>query len=135
MQENYDKYIGEIIHSRIPIEWIRFNMYITSDIYKSIPMLVFRVKSFCPENMIKNLKYCIDNFCGKERWTMFKDPLSRKGNYIITISELEKLHWKCYLGQIQYNQKKYFGIDSYKRHCECAIQDIPMLAKNIEKNI
>ena len=43
MEENKEKCIGKLIHSRIPIEWMRYNMYIEDDRYRNIPMLVFRV--------------------------------------------------------------------------------------------
>lgn len=135
MEENKEKCIGRIIHNRIPIEWMRFDMYIESDIYRNIPMLVFRVESYCPENLLDSLKKCVEKFHGMANWKLFKDPLSRRGNYILTISELEELHRKCCLGQIQYNQKNYFGMENYKKYCEYAVEDIPMLAKYIDEKL
>ena len=38
MEENKEKCIGKLIHSRIPIEWMRYNMYIEDDRYRNIPM-------------------------------------------------------------------------------------------------
>lgn len=131
MEEDKEKCIGKLIHSRIPIEWMRYNMYIKEEKYRSIPMLVFRVQESCPENLICNLKECIDTFKGNLNWKMFKDSLSRKGNYLITISELEDLHRESHAGRIQYNQIEFFGAEKYKQLCDDAIQDIPMLAKHI----
>lgn len=128
---NNETCVGEILHSKLPIEWMRYNMYIEEDKYRNIPMLVFRVQESCPKNLMEKLKNSIDNFKGTVNWKMFKHPLSRKGNYLITIAELENLYREYYVGQVPYNQKDYFGIENYERYCECAIQDIPMLAKHI----
>ena len=135
MEENKEKCIGKLIHSRIPIEWMRYNMYIEDDRYRKIPMLVFRVQDSCPENVIDSLKKCVDAFKGNLNWKMFKDPLSRKGNYLITISELEVLHRECCAGRVQYNQIDFWGAEKYKKYCDDAIQDIPMLEKHIEETL
>jgi len=127
--------IGKIIHSKLPIEWMRYNMYIADDKYRNIPMLVFRVQASCPENLVYNLKDCIDNFKGNLNWKMFKDPLSGKGNYLVTISELEDLYNQCYAGKIQYNQIDFLGTEKYRRYCDCAIHDIPMLAQHIAETL
>ncbi len=119
----------------IPIEWMRYNMYIEDDRYRNIPMLVFRVQDSCPENIIDSLKKCVDAFKGNLNWKMFKDPLSRKGNYLITISELEVLHRECCAGRVQYNQIDFWGAEKYKKYCDDAIQDIPMLEKHIEETL
>ncbi len=132
---NNETCIGKIVHSKLPIEWMRYNMYIEDDKYRNIPMLVFRVQESCPENLVDNLKDCIDNFNGKLNWKVFKDPLSRKGNYLITISELEDLYNQCYAGQTQYNQIDFFGTEKYRKYCDCAIYDIPMLAKHIAETL
>jgi len=132
---NNETCIGKILHSKLPIEWMRFNMYIEADKYRNIPMLVFRVHESCPDSLIEKLKNCVNNFKGKQNWNVFKDPLSGKGNYLLSISELEDLYKQCYVRQIQYNQIDFFGIDKYKRYCDCAIQDIPMLAKHIAKTL
>lgn len=130
---NNEKCIGNILYAKLPIEWMKFNMYIEADKYRNIPMLVFRLQESCPKYMLDNLKKSIENFEGILNWKLFKDPLSRKGNYLLTVSALEDMHRKCYIGQIQYNQKDYFGVEKYKKYCDCAIYDIPMLAKHIEK--
>ena len=132
---NNETCIGKIVHSKLPIEWMRYNMYIEDDKYRNIPMLVFRVQESCPENLVDNLKDCIDNFNGKLNWKVFKDPLSRKGNYLITISELEDLYNQCYEGQTQYSQIDFFGTEKYRKYCDCAIYDIPMLAKHIAETL
>ena len=59
MEENKEKCIGKLIHSRIPIEWMRYNMYIGDDRYRNIPMLVFRVQDSCPENIIRHMPQSI----------------------------------------------------------------------------
>lgn len=133
--KNNETCIGIILHSKFPIEWMRYNMYIESDKYRNIPMLVFRLQEPCPENLINNLKMCVESFEGNANWKVFKDPLSGKGNYLLTISELEDLHKTCCEGQVQYNQMDFFGIEKYKSYCDCAIHDIPMLEKHIIKNL
>ena len=134
MCKSEEKRIGRLIQSRLPVEWIRYNMYIKDDIYRNIPMLVFRIQDSCSSNLIDKLKECIDSFKGNLSWKLFKDPLSKRGNYLITISEIEALHKECYSGKTEYNQVEFLGIERYKKCCDDAIQDIPNLAKHIEKN-
>ena len=85
----------------------------------------------CPENLVDTLKKCIDNFEGKICWKVFKNPMTRKTNYLLSISELEDFYMQSYLEQIQCNQIDYFGAERYKKFCDDAIVDIPMLAKHI----
>ena len=132
---NNETCIGKIVYSKLPIEWMRYNMYTEEDKYRSIPMLVFRVKDSCPKCLIENLKQCVEGYKGKSNWTMFKDPLSRKGNYLITIFELEEFYQKSNVENIPYNPMDYFGIEKYKVYCDSAIYDIPMLAKVISENL
>ena len=127
--------IGKIIHSKLPIEWMRYNMYTENDRYRNIPMLVFRVQESCPENLVDALKECIDNFEGKISWKVFKNPMTRKANYLLSISELEDLYMQSYSEQIQYSQIDYFGAERYKKFCDDAILDIPMLAKHITETL
>ena len=70
--------IGKIIYSKLPIEWMRYNMYTESNKYRNIPMLVFRVQESCPENLVDTLKECIDSFEGKISWKVFENPMTRK---------------------------------------------------------
>ena len=123
--------IGKIIYSKLHIEWMRYNMYIESDKYRNIPMLVFRVQESCPENLVDTLKECIDSFEGKICWKLFENPMTRKTNYVLSISELEDLYKQSCSEQIQYNQIDYFGAEKYKKFCDDAILEIPMLAKHI----
>lgn len=127
--------IGKIIHSKLPIEWMRYNMYIEDDRYRNIPMLVFRVQESCPKNLVDTLKKCIDNFEGKKSWKVFKNPMTKKTNYLLSISELEDIYMQSYSEQIQYNQIDYFGTERYKKFCDDAILDIPMLAKHIAETL
>ena len=127
--------IGKIIHAKLPIEWMRYNMYTEDDRYRNIPMLVFRVQESCPEDLVDALKKCIDNFEGKISWKVFKNPLTRKDNYLLSISELKDLYMQSYSEQIQYNQIDYFGAERYKKFCDDAILDIPMLAKHIAETL
>lgn len=98
-------------------------------------LLVFRVQDSCPENIIDSLKECVDTYKGNLNWKLFKDPLSRKGNYLITISGLEVLHRECCAGRVQYNQIDFWSTEKYKKYCDDAIQDIPMLAKHIAETL
>ena len=127
--------IGKIIYSKLHIEWMRYNMYIEDDRYRNIPMLVFRLQESCPENLVDTLKECVDNFKGKISWKVFRNPMTRKANYLLSISGLEDLYMQSYLEQIQYNQIEYFGIERYKKFCDDAILGIPMLAKHIAETL
>ena len=61
--------------------------------------------------------------------------MTRKANYLLSISGLEDLYMQSYLEQIQYNQIEYFGTERYKKFCDDAILDIPMLAKHIAETL
>ena len=110
-------------------------MYIEDDRYRNIPMLVFRIQASFPENLIDTLKACIDNFEGRVSWKVFKTPMKRKANYLLSISELEDFYLQSYLEQNQCNQADYFGTERYKQLCDDAILDIPMLAKHIAETL
>ena len=133
--KNNDKCVAMVVRKKMPIEWMRFNMYIKDDIYRNVPMLVFRVKEFCSGDLIEKLMKCVRDFQGSVDWKVFKDPLSKRGNYLLTISELEGLHRKCYEEKIEYNQKKYFGMEVFMKYCECAVEDIPLLARHIDEKL
>lgn len=108
MSQHEETLVGKIIHEKIPIEWMRYNMFLTNNKYKSIPMLVFRVQDSCSNSLIEDLKKSVNDFNGKLRWKVFKNPLTRKDN---------------------------FGEERYKKYCDDAIQDIPMLAKHIAETL
>lgn len=135
MSQHEETLVGKIIHEKIPIEWMRYNMFLTNNKYKNIPMLVFRVQDSCSNSLIEDLKKSVNGFNGKLRWKVFKNPLTRKDNYLLSIFELEELYMQCYAGQIQYNQVEFFGEERYKKYCDDAIQDIPMLAKHIAETL
>lgn len=133
MNQDEEKVIGKIIHERLPVEWMRYNMFSTNNIYKNIPILVFRLNGSDMNEQMKKLEVCVESFEGKNTWKVFKDPLSRKGNYLLTLAHMENFRKECYEKNIVYNEWEYFGNDKYKMYCEQAIQDIPILAKHIEK--
>lgn len=126
--------IAEILRKEIPIEWMRFEMFHTEDIYRNIPMLVFRLDESCVPRSIENLKKNVEDFNGKVKWKVFKDVLSRRGNYLLTISIMEEMHNEFVGKEENYNQKQYFGEEKFKLYCEQAVEDIPLLAKHIEKS-
>lgn len=68
-------------------------------------------------------------------WNIFTNPLTRKANYLLSISELEDLYMQCYAREIPYNQIDFLGKEKYKKYCDDAIQDIPMLAKHIAETL
>ena len=47
----------------------------------------------------------------------------------------EKSSMQGYSEQIRYNQVDYFGTERYKKFCDDAILDIPMLAKHIAETL
>lgn len=131
--EDIEVCIAKILIKEIPIEWMRLGMFHFDDIYRNIPMLVFRIDKSCKPELIDELKKGVDNFKGKVEWTVFKDPLSKRGNYLLTISAMEKIHNECVGNVENYNQKQYFGEEKFRLYCEQAVADIPLLAKHIEK--
>lgn len=76
----------------------------------------------------------MEDFNGKVKWKVFKDVLSRRGNYLLTISIMEEMHNEFVGKEENYNQKQYFGEEKFKLYCEQAVEDIPLLAKHIEKS-
>lgn len=133
--QDKEKRLGRIIYKILPIEWIRYNMYTEEDVYRNVPMLVFRVRDICDNQKLDALQSLVSEFDGNIKWKMFKDPLSRKGNYLITIDELEVMHLKYYDNNFLYDQKQYFGTNKYKKICEMMIEDIPELSMYIERNM
>lgn len=133
MKQDDEKIVGKIIHNRLSIEWMRYNMFSLNNIYKNIPMLVFRVNKTSENEQLKRLEECVASFQGKNSWKLFKDPLSVKGNYLLTIAIIENIRKECREKHLIYNEKEYFGDDMYKSYCERAIQDIPFLAEHIDK--
>ena len=133
MYQNEEIIIGKIISERFSIEWMRYNMFISNNIYQSIPMLVFRLNDEKDmEEQIIKLKTCVESFEGKNLWTVFKDPLSRRGNYILTLKSIENIREECKKKGSIYNIKEYLGMEKFKLCCEEAIQDIPFLAEHIQ---
>lgn len=126
--------IAEILQKEISIEWMRVEMFHTEDIYRNIPMLVFRIDKSCKPELIECLKKCIDDFQGNVKWAVFKNPLSRRGNYILSLSVMEKMRKACLENDMRYNEKQYFGEEKFELYCEQAVEDIPLLAKHIEKS-
>lgn len=132
MGQKEEKIIAKIIKSNLPIEWIKYNMFSSNNIYKNIPLLVFRLGVTNQDTKIEKLEKCVSEFVGKNTWKVFKDPLSRNGNYLLTISVVEDIRKECKNSRIIYDEQAYLGEKKYKLCCEWAIQDIPILAKYID---
>ena len=133
MQQNEEKVIAEIIHSHLPIEWMRYNMFSSNNIYKNIPVLVFRLDTSNEDTKIEKLEKCVTDFKGKCSWKVFRNPMSRNGNYLLTITIVENIRKECRDKKKVYDERDYLGEDRYKLCCEQAIQDIPLLAKHINE--
>ena len=133
MNRDEEKVIGKIIHNRLPVEWMRYNMFSSNNIYKNIPVLVFRINESDMGDQLKKLEVSVESFEGKNTWKVFKDPLSGKGNYLLTLALMENFRKECHEKNIVYNEKEYLGNERYKLCCERAIQDIPLLAEHIKK--
>lgn len=134
MEQNTEKIIGKIIYNKLPIEWMRYNMFSTDDIFRNIPMLVFRLSKSNMNDRVKELEKCVEGFQGNISWKVFRDPLSRKGNYLLTIATMESIRKECYEKGTDYNEKECLGDTRYRLYCEQAILDIPLLAEHIDKN-
>ncbi len=129
MDNSYEIAIGKKICDILPVEWIKFNMFNTNDIFNTIPMLVFRV-NYLDENMDR-LKKCINLFKGRESWKIFRNPLSRNNNFILSIEVVEKILLKSCEDNKLYNERDYLGDEEYEMKCINAIQDIPFLSEAI----
>lgn len=132
MERNDEKIIGKIIHNRFPVEWMRYNMFSSENIYRNIPLLVFRFREEELGEQLEGLQNCVVSFNGKIAWKIFKDPLSPKGNYLLTIAIMEDFRRECYEKGMIYNEQEFLGSERYKLFCEDAVHDIPLLAKHIE---
>lgn len=129
---NYETYIGRIIHDKLPIEWMRYNMYKEEEKYKCVPMLVFRFHKSCSLTEFYTLQKCVDNFTGNMKWTIFNYPAS-ENKYLLTISEMQDWYKTNSVLEKPCSQEEFWGIEKYKTICELAIKDIPNLAKQIEE--
>lgn len=94
-------------------------------------MLVFRINDSNTNEQIRNLENCVACFRGRSLWELFRDPLSRRGNYVLTLAVIKKIREECYENNIVYNVRECLGNEKYELYCEQAIQDIPLLAKHI----
>lgn len=131
--QNYEKKIGYLIHENMKIEWMRFNMYIESDIYASIPMLVFRIYDE-EEARIERIKEYILEFKGHNRWSLFISPLTRKKNYILSLDIVEKMYNDVADGALSdFAPRTIWGEDKYRKVCFDAVQEIPDLAQYLEE--
>jgi len=133
MSQELETLIGRIVHDKLPVEWMRYNMFFSKNIYHNIPMLVFRLNEEDISEDLKNLMLCVENFKGKCIWKVYKDPLSKKGNYLLTLAITENIRKDCYDKKSVYDEQKYFKKEELKRYCEQAINDIPVLAEHISR--
>ena len=136
MLQDYEKSIAEIILKLFPIEWMRYKMYVSENIYRNIPMLVFRLKNTFSIEAFNEFRHWIALYDGITQWKVFGDPLSKKDNYILSLAILEKLRQQCQFDRRKYNEKEMLGEVQYKKYCEKGVEDIPNLVvylKNIYK--
>lgn len=54
-------------------------------------MLVFRINDYNTNEQIRNLENCVACFRGRSLWELFRDPLSRRGNYVLTLAVIKKI--------------------------------------------
>lgn len=131
--QNYETKVGRLIREHVNVEWMRYNMYKKSDMYANIPLLVFRI---CEgeEKKIENLKQCISDYEGKNKWKLFINPLTRKNNYILSLDIMEKMYSDYSEGVlVELNPKDLLGEKEYIKLCETAIQELPQLITYLEK--
>ncbi len=124
--------IAKVIRNILPIEWMRFNMYNSEDLYRHIPFLTFRVK--CENDVFIALKKSVEEFNGNEKWQMFRDPFSKKGNYILSVVALKHLYEARAAREEFFSEKSYFGEKEYIKLCDNALDDIPKLLEYIQAN-
>ena len=132
IDKTYETAIGKKICSILPVEWMRFNMFHSNDVYYNIPMLVFRTN--CSDGNMVKLQKSLDMFEGNEKWSVFIDPYSRKGNYILSIEIVKEIYREGHRKGILFNEREYLGEECYKMHCEHAIEDIPPLLNHINND-
>lgn len=133
MERILETLIGRIIHKKLKPDWIRYNMFSEDDIYKHIPVLVFRVTSKERNTGLIKLETCVADFKGGLPWKVFENPLSKNTNHLLTISVMESIRYNCYTKNIAYNERELLGDEMYELYCRMAIQDIPILAEHICK--
>ena len=74
MGQKEEKIIAKIIKSNLPIEWIKYNMFSSNNIYKNIPLLVFRLEVTNQDTKIEKLEKCVSEFVGKILGKCLKIP-------------------------------------------------------------
>lgn len=128
MEREIEKKIGKIIYNKIPIEWMKYNMFSVNDIYKNVPMLVFRYDDKCPIELRQKLINAVLTFNGREKWNVFRHPATRKENYILSIEQMESALKKIYDNKYSCSIVNIIGPETYKKYCENAVKDISQLA-------
>lgn len=131
MEKAIEKSIGQIIHKNIPIEWMRYNMFSVDNIYKNIPILVFRYGKECSDESKQKLMNAVLTFEGREKWSIFRHPSTRKDNYILSIALMESIMKRAFNSKGSCSPDEILGLDVYKKCCENAVSDIPQLAEHI----
>lgn len=85
-------------------------MFHTENKYIHIPMLVFRITENRDE--LSASIECVKAFEGNSKWEVFKNPFSRKDNYILSVCELKEMYQTD--REVLPFQRDYFG-DNYEK--------------------
>lgn len=127
MEKQVETILGHTVVDFLPVEWIKYTMFHIEEKYLHVPMLVFRLIE--KDNKFEKFVECINAFEGNSKWVVFRNPFSRKENYILSIYELKEMY------QIDKeelpSQREYFG-DGYEKICDNAISDIVELTEHIK---
>ena len=133
--KNDERLVAYILESKISLEWIRYNMYDSDDIYRNIPILVFRFDETCNESISERLNKVITSFSGIEKWCIFRHPVTRKETYILSIEQWRDILFTRDKMLLEKKIELFKKSDEYRKCCKGAIEDIPLLAKYIEENL
>ena len=131
MSKNNEMIIANLFKEKFPIEWMRYKMYFSEDIYRSIPYLLYRYKNGYDQIYQKELLKYVEKFEGKQKWTTFHPYYIKNKNYILTLKVVYEKMEECKREGRLYNEKKEFG-NKLNRLCEEAIDDIPDLEKYLK---
>lgn len=132
--ENNEMLIAYLFKELFPIEWMRYRMYFSEDIYRSIPYLLYRYKDDCDLIYQEKLLNCVESYKGKQKWTTFHPHYIKNNNYILTLKSVREKIEECRRSGRLYYEKAEFR-DDFNRMCEDAISDIPNLGKHIRETM
>ena len=121
--------LGEIIRCHYNLRQLRQPMYTLEDVYFNIPFLSFILWDPCDKKAINSICSALESYVGICKWCLYKEAMSRKDVYVISIKELNDYDSFTSQNKICISARAFFGETEYKLLCEKAVADMEALCE------